>query len=53
MSLTETMCAPDAAKKSILPNVALKVQGAHRVHRNCGGSSICSASVAYQRQKAD
>jgi len=47
------MCAPDAAKRSILPNVVLKVQGAQQLHRNCGGGGICSASFAYQRQKVD
>jgi len=31
----------------------LKVQGAQQLHLNCGGSIICSASVAYQRQKVD
>jgi hypothetical protein len=47
------MCAPDAAKKSISPNVLLKVQGAQQLDLNCGGSFICNVSVAYQCQKVD
>jgi len=32
MNLTENMYAPDAAKKLILPNVVLKLQGAQGLH---------------------
>ena len=41
-SLTENTCAPDAAKKSILPNVVLRVQEEQQPHLNRAGGGFIS-----------